>query len=158
VIFLFPLNLFQNQSNPALLQKRKRSNIPFFREFCYRSFIKHTCIVASTMNTKITAVMAAIVAAGLFGAVTPALAQNTSVNTDDDITLQENKIKQVQEAKNSANAGNVKGDGNIVAGNNAAAVSFQDQEAFAANINIDDDVFETLQVDICAFVDVAIIC
>jgi hypothetical protein len=99
-----------------------------------------------------------ISAAGVFAYPLSAEAQNTSVNTDDDITLQENKIKQVQEAKNSANAGNVKGDGNIVAGNNAVAVSFQDQEAFAANINIDDDVFETLQVDICAVVDVAIIC
>jgi hypothetical protein len=130
--------------------------------FCYASFIKDTLIRHNTMNTsKMTAVMAAL-AVGSFlffaNAFVPAAAQNTSVNTDDDYVEQVNKIKQSQKAYNSANAGNVKGDDNIVAGNNAAAVSFQDQEAFAVNVNIDDDVFETEQFDICVFVDFAFIC
>jgi hypothetical protein len=130
--------------------------------FCYASFIKDTLIRHNTMNTsKMTAVMAAL-AVGSFlffaNAFVPAAAQNTSVNTDDDITIQENKITQKQKAYNSANAGNVKGNDNIVAGNNAAAVSFQGQSAVAANLNVDNDVFSTTQVDICAFVNVGIIC
>jgi hypothetical protein len=113
------------------------------------------------MNTiKMAAVMvAAILGTGLLIVHIPlADAQNTSVNTDDDVTVQENKIIQEQTTVNVANAGNTIGKGNVVAGNNAAAISFQDQEAFAANINLDDDLFVTEQFDICAFVDVAFIC
>jgi hypothetical protein len=125
-------------------------------EFCCISFNKLLFLGVKTMTTtsttKMTAVMAAFVAAALVvpGAVLDqtAYAQNTSVNTDDDVTIQENRIEQKQKEVNSANAGNVKGDDNIVAGNTAAAVSFQDQEAFAANVNVDDDVFETFQLDL----------
>jgi hypothetical protein len=112
-------------------------------------------------TTKMTAVLAAFFVGGsLFGGsfFVEALAQNTSVNTDDDVTVQENKITQKQTTVNVANAGNTIGKDNVVAGNNAAAISFQDQEAVAANINLDDDLFVTEQFDICAFVDVAFIC
>jgi hypothetical protein len=116
----------------------------------------------ATRTTALVAAMALLAAGtGLTGYLPQAFAQNTGVNTDDDVVLQSNEIKQKQEAWNSANAGNVgkTGDGKtIVAGNNAAAVSFQDQDATAANFNSDDDDFITTQVDVCAIVDVAIIC
>ena len=108
----------------------------------------------------ITTRTAALVAAmSLLGTVVPAaFAQNTSVNTDDDVVGQINEIKQFQLAKNEADAGNVKGDDNIVAGNNAVALSFQDQDADADNDNDDNDDFDTTQIDICALVVVGIIC
>ena len=96
----------------------------------------------------------------LLGTVAPAaFAQNTSVNTDDDWVKQTNKIEQEQTAVNFAAAGGSGGDGDdIIAGNNAAAVSFQDQDATATNDNRDNDDFTTTQVDVCAAVVLAIIC
>ena len=109
------------------------------------------------ITTRTTALIAAM---SLLGTVIPAaaFAQNTSVNTDDDKVGQINEIKQFQLAKNEADAGNVKGDDNIVAGNNAVALSFQDQDADASNDNDDNDDFDTTQIDICALVVVGIIC
>jgi hypothetical protein len=109
------------------------------------------------ITTRTTALIAAM---SLLGTVIPAaaFAQNTSVNTDDDFNLQSNTIKQAQAAYNEADAGNVKGDDNIVAGNNAVALSFQDQDADASNDVDDNDDFTTTQVDICALVVVGIVC
>ncbi|HJU34458.1 MAG TPA: hypothetical protein VJ695_04980 [Nitrososphaera sp.] len=108
------------------------------------------------ITTRTTALIAAM---SLLGTVAPAaFAQNTSVNTDDDLVLQANEIKQKQEAANLAAAGNVDGDDNIVAGNNAVALSFQDQDADADNDVDDNDDFTTTQVDVCALVLVGIIC
>ena len=108
----------------------------------------------------ITTRTAALVAAmSLLGTVVPAaFAQNTSINTDDDSTLQANSISQVQAAFNDASAGNAKGDGNVVAGNNAFALSFQDQDADASNDNDDNDDFNSTQVDICDTVLLAFTC
>jgi hypothetical protein len=110
----------------------------------------------------ITTRTAALIAGmALLGSVAPAaFAQNTSVNQDNDYTKQVNKIEQDQGAFNYAAAG---GDGcgcgdDVIAGNNAAAVSFQNQDADATNDNSDDDTFDTTQVDVCAFVVVGIIC
>jgi hypothetical protein len=107
-------------------------------------------------TTALIAAMALLTTAG------PAVfAQNTSINEDDDFVGQANEIKQKQSAYNSANAGNVgsTGDGKtIVAGNNAAAASFQEQDATALNFNEDNDVFDTLQIDICEVVDFAFTC
>jgi hypothetical protein len=91
---------------------------------------------------------ALIMTMSVLGAVTPAaFAQNTSVNEDDDFVSQAIDIRQSQSAANFASAGNVGGDGDnpIVAGNNAVAASFQNQEATAANFNSDDDDFNTDQ-------------
>jgi hypothetical protein len=158
--------------------------IPYKRELLLKY---HTMI-----TTKRTAVL--IVAMSLLGTVAPAaFAQNTSVNTDDDVVDQTNKIKQEQTAVNIASAGG-SGDGkdhhdeckdhhddgkdhddwgkdhddcgkdhdnrggDVIAGNNAVAASFQSQSATASNTNDDNDDFTTTQVDICAFVFVAIIC
>ena len=108
------------------------------------------------ITTRTTALIAAM---SLLGTVVPeAFAQNTSVNTDDDFTLQANSITQAQAAFNDASAGNVKGDDNIVAGNNGFALSFQDQDADADNDNDDNDDFTTTQVDVCALVLVGIVC
>jgi hypothetical protein len=108
------------------------------------------------ITTRTTALIAAM---SLLGTVAPAaFAQNTSVNTDDDLVLQANEISQKQLALNNAEAGNVKGDDNIVAGNNAVALSFQDQDADADNDVDDNDDFTTTQVDVCALVLVGIIC
>jgi hypothetical protein len=140
------------------------------------------------MTTRTAALIAAM---ALLGTVSPAaFAQNTSVNTDDDIVKQVNKIDQDQTAVNFASAGGssdgkehdgdgkehdgdgkehdgdgkehdkekFKDGGDIIAGNNAAAVSFQDQDATATNDNDDNDDFTTTQVDVCALVLVAIIC
>src|SRR5919108_6352120 len=109
----------------------------------------------------ITTRTAALIAAmSLLGTVAPAaFAQNTSVNQDNDWTKQVNKIEQEQTAVNFAAAGGDGGDGDdVIAGNNAAAVSFQDQDADASNTNTDDDTFTTTQVDVCAIVLVAFIC
>jgi hypothetical protein len=109
----------------------------------------------------ITTRTAALIAAmSLLGTVAPAaFAQNTSVNQDNDWVKQVNKIEQEQTAVNLASAGGSGGDGDdVIAGNNAAAVSFQDQDADASNTNSDDDDFTTTQVDVCAIVLVAIIC
>src|ERR671926_607073 len=101
--------------------------------------------------TRTTALIAAMVLLGT--AVAPAaFAQNTSVNQDNDYVKQLNKIEQEQTAVNLASAG---GDGcgcgdDVIAGNNAAAVSFQDQDADASNTNSDDDDFHTDQIDVCA--------
>ena len=110
----------------------------------------------------ITTRTAALIAGmALLGTVAPAaFAQNTSVNQDNDYVKQLNKIEQEQKAANFATAG---GDGcgcgdDVIAGNNAAAVSFQNQDADADNDNTDDDTFTTTQVDVCAFVVVGIIC
>jgi hypothetical protein len=117
-----------------------------------------------------TRTAALVVAMSLLGTVAPAaFAQNTSVNTDDDIVKQVNKIDQDQTAVNFASAGGssdgkehdkekFKDGGDIIAGNNAVAVSFQDQDATATNDNDDNDDFTTTQVDVCALVLVAIIC
>jgi hypothetical protein len=172
--------------------------IPYKRELLLKY---HTMI-----TTKRTAVL--IVAMSLLGTVAPAaFAQNTSVNTDDDVVKQKNKIEQEQTAVNFAAAGG-SGDGkdhhdeckdhhddgkdhhddgkdhhddgkdhddwgkdhddcgkdhdnrggDVIAGNNAVAASFQSQSATASNTNDDNDDFTTTQVDICAFVFVAIIC
>jgi hypothetical protein len=126
------------------------------------------------MTTRTAALIAAM---ALLGTVSPAaFAQNTSVNTDDDTVKQVNKIDQDQTAVNFASAGGssdgkqhdgdgkehdkekFKDGGDIIAGNNAAAVSFQDQDATATNDNDDNDDFTTTQVDVCALVLVAIIC
>jgi hypothetical protein len=109
------------------------------------------------ITTRTTAIIAAM---SLLSTVIPAaaFAQNTSVNTDDDVVGQVNKIKQFQLAANEADAGNVKGDDNIVAGNNAVALSFQNQDADADNSVDDNDDFDTTQIDVCAFVVVGIIC
>jgi hypothetical protein len=126
------------------------------------------------MTTRTAALIAAM---ALLGTVSPAaFAQNTSVNTDDDTVKQVNKIDQDQTAVNFASAGGssdgkehdgdgkehdkekFKDGGDIIAGNNAAAVSFQDQDATATNDNRDNDDFTTTQVDVCALVLVAIIC
>jgi hypothetical protein len=110
------------------------------------------------ITTRTTALLAAM---SLLGSMAPAavFAQNTSVNTDDDAVFQANKIKQEQYAENKAAAGNVDdGDGNIVAGNNAVALSFQNQDADADNDNNDNDDFTTTQVDVCAVVVIGIIC
>ena len=110
----------------------------------------------------ITTRTAALIAAmALLGpAVVPAaFAQNTSVNSDNDIVKQLNKITQHQTAANFATAGGSGGDGDdVIAGNNAAAVSFQDQDATATNDNTDDDTFTTDQIDVCAIVLVAFVC
>jgi hypothetical protein len=109
----------------------------------------------------ITTRTAALIAAmSLLGTVAPAaFAQNTSVNQDNDWVKQVNKIEQEQTAVNFAAAGGDGGKGDdVIAGNNAAAVSFQDQDADASNTNSDDDDFTTTQVDVCAIVLVAIIC
>jgi hypothetical protein len=107
-----------------------------------------------------TRTAALVVAMSLLGTVAPAaFAQNTSVNTDDDWVDQTNKIKQEQEAVNIASAGGSGGDSDdIIAGNNAVAVSFQDQDATATNDNDDNDDFTTTQVDVCALVVLAVIC
>src|ERR671922_246761 len=109
----------------------------------------------------ITTRTAALIAAmSLLGTVAPAaFAQNTSVVQDNDVVKQVNKIEQEQTAVNWAAAGGSGGSGDdVIAGNNAAAVSFQDQDADASNTNSDDDDFTTTQVDVCALVVVAIIC
>src|ERR671923_2500482 len=110
------------------------------------------------ISTKRTAALVAAIT--LLGTVAPAaFAQNTSVNQDDDLTKQANKILQGQGSFNLANAGGSGGDGDdVIAGNNAAAVSFQDQDADASNDNTDDDTFTTTQADICALVGLAINC
>ena len=110
------------------------------------------------MTTKRT--VALIAAMSLLGTVVPAaFAQNTAVNQDNDYVKQKNKIEQEQTAVNVASAGGSGGSGDdVIAGNNAAAVSFQDQDATATNTNSDDDSFDTDQLDICAFVVVGIIC
>ena len=108
------------------------------------------------ITTRTTALIAAM---SLLGTVAPtAFAQNTSVNTDDDFFVQQAEIKQKQLAYNEANAGNVKGDDNIVAGNNAVALSLQNQDADIDQDIDDNDDFITTQVDICAFVAVGIVC
>ena len=114
--------------------------------------------IINMLSTKRTA--AIIAAMALLGTVAPAaFAQNTGVNQDNDYTKQKNKIEQEQGAANFAAAGGSGGDGNdVIAGNNAAAVSFQDQDATATNDNSDDNTFDTDQVDVCAIVLVAIIC
>jgi hypothetical protein len=162
--------------------------------------------VITMIATKRTAAL--ITAMALLGTVAPAaFAQNTSVNTDDDVVKQKNKIEQEQTAVNFAAAGG-SGDGkdhhddgkdhhdeckdhhddgkdhddwgkdhddwgkdhddcgkdhdnrggDVIAGNNAVAASFQSQSATASNTNNDNDDFTTTQVDICAFVFVGIIC
>jgi hypothetical protein len=81
----------------------------------------------------------------VLGAVTSTAA---FAQTDNDVTVQSHAIIQTQEATNAANAGNVGsgGDGQtIVAGNNAVAASFQNQEATAVNFNEDNDEFTTTQ-------------
>src|SRR5919202_3910179 len=110
----------------------------------------------------ITTRTAALIAGmALLGTVAPAaFAQNTSVNQDNDYVKQLNKIEQDQTAVNLASAG---GGGcgcgdDVIAGNNAAAVSFQDQDADASNTNSDDDIFNTTQDDICVAVVFGIIC
>jgi hypothetical protein len=110
------------------------------------------------IGTKRTAAL--IAAMSLLGTVVPAaFAQNTAVNQDNDYVKQKNKIEQEQAAVNFATAGGSGGDGNdVIAGNNAAAVSFQDQDATADNTNSDDDTFTTNQTDVCAIVLVGIIC
>ena len=110
------------------------------------------------IGTKRTAAL--IAAMSLLGTVVPAaFAQNTAVNQDNDYVKQKNKIEQEQTAVNFAAAGGSGGDGNdVIAGNNAAAVSFQDQDADASNTNSDDDTFTTNQTDVCAIVLVGIIC
>jgi hypothetical protein len=114
--------------------------------------------VHSTMITTRTTALIATIA--LLGSVAPAaFAQNTSVNQDNDEVKQKNDIDQYQASFNSAEAGGDGGSGNdVIAGNNAAAVSFQNQEATATNTNSDDDRFTTTQVDLCAFVAFAFIC
>jgi hypothetical protein len=114
--------------------------------------------VSSTMITTRTAALIAGMA--LLGTIAPAaFAQNTSVNEDNDYVKQLNKIEQEQGAFNYAEAGGDGGSGDdVIAGNNAAAVSFQSQDADASNDNSDDDTFTTTQVDVCAFVVVGIIC
>ena len=110
------------------------------------------------MITTRTAALIATMA--LLGSVAPAaFAQNTGVNQDNDYVKQLNDIDQDQVAFNYASAGGVGGDGDdVIAGNNAAAVSFQNQDADADNDNSDDDTFDTTQVDVCAIVAVAFIC
>jgi hypothetical protein len=110
------------------------------------------------ISTKRTAAL--IVAMSLLGTVAPAaFAQNTSVVQDNDVVKQKNKIEQEQTAVNFAAAGGDGGDGDdVIAGNNAAAVSFQDQDARATNDNRDDDTFTTTQVDVCTIVLIAVIC
>ena len=109
------------------------------------------------ITTRTTALIAAM---ALLGTVAPAaFAQNTSVNDDSDYVKQLNKIEQEQTAVNVAEAGGSGGDGDdVIAGNNAAAVSFQDQDADASNDNTDDDTFTTDQIDVCAIVLVAFVC
>ena len=109
----------------------------------------------------ITTRTAALIAGmALLGTVAPAaFAQNTSVNQDNDYVKQLNKIEQDQTAVNLASAGGDGGSGDdVIAGNNAAAVSFQDQDATATNDNTDDDTFTTDQIDVCAIVLVAFVC
>ena len=110
------------------------------------------------LSSKRTAALIAGMA--LLGTVAPAaFAQNTSVNQDNDYVKQLNKIDQEQASFNYAEAGGDGGSGDdVIAGNNAAAVSFQNQDADATNDNSDDDTFDTTQVDVCAFVVVGIIC
>ena len=110
------------------------------------------------MITTRTAALIATIA--LLGSVAPAaFAQNTSVNQDNDEVKQKNKIEQEQNAVNFAAAGGSGGSGDdVIAGNNAAAVSFQNQDADASNTNSDEDTFDTTQVDICLAVVVGIIC
>ena len=110
------------------------------------------------ITTRTAALIAAMALLG--SAVAPAaFAQNTSVNSDNDIVKQLNKITQHQNAANFATAGGSGGDGDdVIAGNNAAAVSFQNQDADASNTNSDDDTFTTNQTDICAIVVFGIIC
>jgi hypothetical protein len=104
--------------------------------------------------------VALIAAMALLGTVArAAFAQNTSVNQDNDYVKQANKIEQEQTAVNFAAAGGSGSDGDdVIAGNNAAAVSFQNQDADASNTNSDDDDFDVTQVDVCAPVVVGIIC
>ena len=112
-------------------------------------------------STMITTRTAAIIAAmALLGSAVPAaFAQNTAVNQDNDYVKQKNKIEQEQTAVNLAAAGGDGGSGDdVIAGNNAAAVSFQDQDADASNTNSDDDIFNTTQDDICVAVVFGIIC
>jgi hypothetical protein len=111
------------------------------------------------ITTRTTALIAAMALLG--SAVAPAaFAQNTSVNQDNDYVKQLNNIEQEQTAFNYAAAGT--GDGgdgdDVIAGNNAAAVSFQNQDADADNDNTDNDDFTTTQVDVCALVVVAFVC
>ena len=110
------------------------------------------------IGTKRTAALIATMA--LLGTVAPAaFAQNTGVNQDSDYTKQANKIAQGQGAANFATAGGYGGEGDdVIAGNNAASVSFQNQDADATNTNSDDDRFTTTQVDVCALVAFAFIC
>jgi hypothetical protein len=114
--------------------------------------------IINMLSTKRTA--AIIAAMALLGTVAPAaFAQNTGVNQDSDYTKQKNDIDQEQGAFNYATAGGWGGDGDdVIAGNNAAAVSFQDQDATATNDNTDNDDFTTTQVDVCALVLVAFVC
>ena len=108
------------------------------------------------ITTRTTALIAAM---SLLGTVAPAaFAQNTSVNTDDDVFIQDAEIKQKQYASNEANAGNVKGDDNIVAGNNAVAFSLQNQYADIDQDIDDNDDFTTTQEDICVLVSIAFTC
>jgi hypothetical protein len=110
------------------------------------------------ITTRTAALIATMALLG--SAVAPAaFAQNISVNSDDDIVKQINKIKQDQTAANFATAGGSGGSGDdVIAGNNAAAVSFQDQDADASNDNSDDDTFTTTQEDICALIAFAFNC
>ena len=109
------------------------------------------------ITTRTTALIAAM---SLLGTVAPAaFAQNTSVNQDNDEVKQKNYIEQEQNAANFAAAGGDGGSGDdVIAGNNAVAVSFQNQDADASNTNSDNDDFTTTQVDICALVGFAFIC
>jgi hypothetical protein len=110
------------------------------------------------IGTRRTAALIATMA--LLGTVAPAaFAQNTGVNQDSDYTKQKNDIDQDQGAFNYATAGGWGGEGDdVIAGNNAAAVSFQNQDADADNDNTDNDDFTTTQVDVCALVLVAFVC
>ncbi len=99
-----------------------------------------------------TRTTALIVAMSVIGAATPAaFAQNTNIVIDDDLNSQENTIEQTQVTINSAAAGNVsEGDDNIVAGNSAITLSFQNQSALADNDVDDNGDFNAVQVDVCA--------
>ena len=115
--------------------------------------------IINMLSTKRTAAIIATMA--LLGTVAPAaFAQNTGVNQDSDYTKQKNDIDQDQGAFNYASAGSGGGgDGDdVIAGNNAASVSFQNEDATATNDNTDDDQFTTTQVDVCALVAFAFIC
>ena len=108
------------------------------------------------ITTRTTALIAAM---SLLGTVAPAaFAQNTGINTDDDFNFQTNAIGQGQLSANEAEAGNARGDGNIVSGNNGFALSLQDQDADADNDVDDNDDFVSNQTDICALVLVGFAC